>query len=159
MLSFSLCTESAVAKITYISHLVALDFNKLAWGEGGYLFFLYQKWHCANSVFHDTSFSGITSWMYNTQWEDSKLRGVGGGGSKKGLFAGSQTKNVWKIMVSRLRLIGSGRDRILMRLTDSRKMTKNSAVRREKLQILTVCCKKKIKLWKIMMTTMDSKEI
>lgn len=39
MLSFSLCTESAVAKITYISHLVALDFNKLAWGEGGYLFF------------------------------------------------------------------------------------------------------------------------
>ena len=44
MLSFFLCTESTVAKITYISHLVALDLNKLAWGEGGYFFFfLYQK--------------------------------------------------------------------------------------------------------------------
>ena len=39
MLSFSLCTESAVAKITYISHLVALDFNKLAWGREGIYFF------------------------------------------------------------------------------------------------------------------------
>lgn len=36
---FSLCTESAVAKITYTSHLVALDFYKLAWGGEGIFFF------------------------------------------------------------------------------------------------------------------------
>ena len=125
MLSFSLCTESAVAKITYISHLVALDFNKLAWGEGGYLFFSLQEVTLCKFCFPWYVF--LWNNILDVQHTVRRFKITrGGGGSKKGLFAGSQTNNVWKIMVSRLRLIGSGRDRILMRLTDSRKMTKKT---------------------------------
>ena len=124
MLSFSLCTESAVAKITYISHLVALDFNKLAWGEGGYLFFSLPEVTLCKFCFPWYVFLWNNILDVQHTVRRFKITRGGGRGSKKGLFAGSQTKNVWKIMVSRLRLIGSGRDRILMRLTDSRKMTK-----------------------------------
>ena len=159
MLSFSLCTESAVAKIAYISHLVALDFNKLAWGEGGYLFFSLPEVTLCKFCFPWYVF--LWNNILDVQHTVRRFKITRGGGGVKRVYLQVPRRRMYEryIMASRLRLIGSGRERILMRLTDSRKMTKNSAVRREKLQILTVCCKKKIKLWKIMMTTMDSKEI